>query len=584
MKLFGFGVEQKIVILIIGLLLVTSTVIIVLNRYAFQEGMHTQLVDFQLPLVSDTALSTVITEIQTVSDALELSSRNPFFLNWLRAGEPETGDETIYQQASSIIETYGTLGANYVSARTKKYLDVLEGQRHLRHVRGPKEDPWFYGFRDSGAQLNIVIYVNDPIWGTKAFINRRVEVDGEFRGLLSASIDLEEMRDALSKMKVGQEGTAFVVNENGLIRFSEKNEKIGKQIETINSVYQNKWDQIKKTDGFIFSYQDNNTERIAITRHIPLLDWYLICEVSENEFGASMRRSTLITLSISAAFLFFGSLIGVCFARTITKPLNSVAIGLVGDANSMAECAHEVSTASSSLDAGATSQQAAVEATTSSLKDMSNIITRNMESARETEQIMRTSDQNLTAGFEAITNMHGAMDKIGDSSEKIRNIIKTIEDVAFQTNLLALNASVEAARAGEAGQGFAVVADEVRNLAQRSANSVRETTALIEETTSRVSDGLTIAADMENKFKAVMDSIAALRQIVERIGQSTSEQSEAVENINTAMTQVDKSSTNTAHEVHSMTGISANMVEVVESLRVNIQTLDGLLAKRHSSR
>ncbi len=322
MKLFG--VERKIVILIISLLLATSTIIIALNRYAFQEGMRTQLVDYQLPLVSDMALATITTKIKTVADALELLSHNPFFIDWLRAGEPASGDETIYQKVNSLIESYDTIGANFVSAKTKKYLDVLEGQRYLRHVRSPEEDPWFYNFRDRGLELNITIYVGDPIWGTKAFINQRVEVDGEFRGLLTASIDLEDMADALSKMKVGQDGAAFIVNGNGLIRFSEDNEKIGKQIESVYPAYQKEWAQIKKTDGFIFSYQDNHTERIAIVRHITLLGWYLICEVSESEFLAPMRHSTWVTMGISAVFLLFGSLIGICYARTITKEIKSI--------------------------------------------------------------------------------------------------------------------------------------------------------------------------------------------------------------------------------------------------------------------
>ena len=96
-------------------------------------------------------------------------------------------------------------------------------------------------------------------------------------------------------------------------------------------------------------------------------------------------------------------------------------------------------------------------------------------------------------GTRQMQDLVGAMGKINTSSDEISKIVKVIDDIAFQINLLALNANVEAARAGKYGSGFAVVADEVRNLAVRSAEAVKETTQMVEDTVSNIKLGNELA-------------------------------------------------------------------------------------------
>jgi methyl-accepting chemotaxis protein len=118
------------------------------------------------------------------------------------------------------------------------------------------------------------------------------------------------------------------------------------------------------------------------------------------------------------------------------------------------------------------------------------------------------------------------MEKINESSDEIKKVVKVIDDIAFQINLLALNANVEAARAGKYGKGFAVVADEVRNLAVRSAAAVKGTTEMVDETVRNIGIGNELAA--------------ATAQQLEEMSIASKEQAEGVEQINSGLGQIDQ--------------------------------------------
>ncbi len=172
----------------------------------------------------------------------------------------------------------------------------------------------------------------------------------------------------------------------------------------------------------------------------------------------------------------------------------------------------------------------------------------------------------INDGATSVTNMSKAMGEISESAEKISLIIKTIEEIAFQTNLLALNAAVEAARAGEAGKGFAVVADEVRNLAQRSAQAARDTATLIEGTVTRVHNGSEIATTLDANFREIDDGAQDVGKLVAHISTATSEQAQGVDQVNTAVAQMDKVTQSNAAAAEECAGTAEELTSQASSL------------------
>jgi methyl-accepting chemotaxis protein len=165
-----------------------------------------------------------------------------------------------------------------------------------------------------------------------------------------------------------------------------------------------------------------------------------------------------------------------------------------------------------------------------------------------------------------------AMDNIESSAAKIAQIIGVIDEIAFQTNLLALNAGVEAARAGEAGRGFAVVASEVRALAQRSANAAREIKALISTSSEQVSAGVSLVAETGQALERILQHVDHINEVVADIASGAKEQAIGLQEVNSAVNQMDVSTQQNAAMVVETTVAS-------EGLADEIQRLNSLIAQ-----
>lgn len=195
---------------------------------------------------------------------------------------------------------------------------------------------------------------------------------------------------------------------------------------------------------------------------------------------------------------------------------------------------NEMQQVSAQLSDGSATQAATVEELSASFETISQQINDSARAAADAGRIAAENARTLDAGAEKLGEIQGAMHR----SDKIGNIVKTIEDIAFQTSILALNAAVEAARAGQHGKGFAVVADEVRNLATKSAEATKGTAALIDETLKAVAEGSRIADETAEQLRLMMSGVAESNKLIDGIAAASEEQAASFEQISESMTHI----------------------------------------------
>ena len=247
------------------------------------------------------------------------------------------------------------------------------------------------------------------------------------------------------------------------------------------------------------------------------------------------------------------------------EALGSVAVS----STSIDSGSREISESADDLSKRTEQQAASLEETAAALDEITANVANSTKRAEEARGVASEANRSAQKSGEIVAGAIEAMKRIENSSGQISNIIGVIDEIAFQTNLLALNAGVEAARAGEAGKGFAVVAQEVRELAQRSAQAAREIKELIRNSTAEVESGVRLVQDTGASLEAIGLHVVTINQHMDAIAVSAREQSVGLNEVNTAVNQMDQVTQRNAAMVEEANAASASLAN--EALRLREQ-------------
>lgn len=318
--------------------------------------------------------------------------------------------------------------------------------------------------------------------------------------------------------------------------------------------------------------------KIFIAKAFPDWKWIVATGVYTDTINQNVFQTFLdIAITSILVMLIILFLSNQIFIKNLVKKFNTIS-------DKLNETSHEVEKASSTLEfasqklaEGSSEQASAIQETSATVEETTSMVQQNSENTKHATVLSKNTKNYANESMLATQKMMGTMESLENSSKEISKIIKSIDDIAFQTNILSLNAAVEAARAGEAGKGFAVVAEEVRNLAQKSAQSAKDTEAIIAENINLSKEGVVIAKEVETSFSKINDEIQKVDGILEEISTATTEQAQGITQINKAISQMELSIQASADSASSTATASQELSQQVDSMNDIVTHLSSII-------
>ncbi|WP_295161732.1 methyl-accepting chemotaxis protein [uncultured Brachyspira sp.] len=436
--------------------------------------------------------------------------------------------------------------------------------------------------------------------------------------VITAYIKIETLNETMKLIKPFQKSEGLLFDHNGNILYDENAGNISKNIYSIYPKYKEHQvlENVSKGNTASFTdyteyYKENATYFFTPIEMAEGKYWILELMVANSSiFGYSnAARNTMIIISllimIVASIMIpytirakVTKIIGY-IARDITKisegdisfkisrkflnmndewgdignglentlsSLNKVVSSVKNSAEHVSSAANQVLAGNNDLSVRTESQASSLEETAASMNEMSSSIKESANGVELGASMVSEAKEYLNKAGIIVEDGVNRMNDVHEASTKIMDITKLIENIAFQTNILALNASVEAARAGEQGRGFAVVASEVRNLAQNTQESVKSITSLISDSNEKTNLASQSVKETKEIFGNIFVKMDNASNIMDKINTASQEQQRGIEQVNSAITNMDSSVQKNASLVEEAASSSQSLFDEANKL------------------
>ena len=379
---------------------------------------------------------------------------------------------------------------------------------------------------------------------------------------------------------MGRSGRIVAVNDQLKVVMDTDPNEIGEDAP-------NEYDNIFKSGSVEgnLEYSFNNHKRLGYYKKMKIHPWVVAYAMDEDEIYEINKSIIVISIIIGIISMVFMTLVVFLFTRSIIKPLNiivdeakEIASGRLimhrrklnrkDELGQLSLSFHDmIAAGNKDLSKRSEDTAANLEETASSMEEISSAISMATNNSVKGNEMMNHCKESIDNATSVVLETVRSMNEVNADSEKIKDIIKVIEGIAFQTNILALNAAVEAARAGDQGKGFAVVASEVRSLAQSSQASAKDITELVNKVYEKINQANNIVGSQEELFMSIKTEIDETANIIRDISSAALEQQSGVSQINKAVMEMDTITQENAALVEQSTASSLALYDDAKELQ-----------------